>query len=765
MLQHRRPSWQRGADRTHLYLSSIFYLSRRQIETASSKTTYYLCTEKPCLCGRSRYFSAEAKDTTSTSIDGEQRNELPVDVQLQMDFFGEPVTFSGLSRDDKTTRAMAAFDGFLLAAVSKGRSCIGGGDEFGIETKALHSVAITWAEALRHASVWNNPGTKKSAPMFGVVTVAPALTQGGIAYVRHLDTMLERAERLPGLPPIQMESIAEHAVAKKDVSYINSRERMHLNALEHLLRDDHETALAILVGILRTCPGDTLALSLVMDLAQTQGDKSAALRAAGSVAAYWNERSGGWIRPALPGYSMAEALTALGFAVGSRLEEAEIMADHAMNTGKKVCGGLATWAQTHVFDAGGRISEGISALSNHDGIRNYEGCGLLFFDARLSGYGSRFSLDREERGRGKSAALRLYEANFERVLDYSGFDRGQPFQQPLRKAPLGWVRHKVIDSGDNSSDDSDDSFFSKLFPRKDKGQQHDVEEEVREDYELIEKDSTPPSMERGSWQPVCEDVLTWLPPTPLLISEATLLLLRFTLNGTISAKNPRWDNIRNAWTSILDIERKHGESPPLKFCPLASVSASLLFPPSETGGDRVGGGRLANGLNSLGRLLRLGNVASSSESTEESKSVREVIADREPNFWLPTEDDQSREWRGVVETMWSAIDGLNYPEEEERQDVETIIGSTVDRTLKFEGWDFDTRPILEHAIVYAACKAGDIDSLSRARAICSQGVALRPNSPEEWWRYSIVVGLLGDEVASENALNTSINVGAGQGAR
>ena len=80
-------------------------------------------------------------------------------------------------------------------------------------------------------------------------------------------------------------------------------------------------------------------------------------------------------------------------------------------------------------------------------------------------------------------------------------------------------------------------------------------------------------------------------------------------------------------------------------------------------------------------------------------------------------------------------------------------------------WEMDGRPILEHAVVYAACKAGDITSLSLARSICSRGVSMRPNSPEEWWRYSIVLGLLGDQVGSEDALNTSINIGGGQGSR
>ena len=37
--------------------------------------------------------------------------------------------------------------------------------------------------------------------------------------------------------------------------------------------------------------------------------------AAGSVAAYWNERRGGFITPSMPGHAMTASLIALGFAV------------------------------------------------------------------------------------------------------------------------------------------------------------------------------------------------------------------------------------------------------------------------------------------------------------------------------------------------------------------------------------------------------------------------------------------------------------------
>jgi hypothetical protein len=459
------------------------------------------------------------------------------------------------------------------------------------------------------------------------------------------------------------------------------------------------------------------------------------------------------VRPAIPGHAMATSLLALGFAVGGRHEEAEQMAARAMNQGRSVCGGLATWAQAHVFDSRGGVAEGISALANFDGIANYEGAGLLFFDCRLSGYGARFCLDREERGRGKSAALRLYGANFDRVLDYSGFARAQPWLQPQHKAPLPWVDRTTtgIESGD--VDNSSDSMFNRLM-----GRGSAKAKEKEEDYEVVAKENTPPSMKRERWDPACEDVLTWIPPTPQLLSDATLLLLRFTFNGTISTKNGRWDSIRNSWESMFEIERKHGENYPLKFCPLASVISSLLFPPSETGGNRIGSGRLARGLYEMGELLQLGRNVT--EEAKESTAIRELIAEREPSFWLPVKDAQRQQWKEIVGHLASAVDGFDYPEEDSVEK-----DGLVDTSLRFQSWTFDARPILEHAIVYASCKAGDIESLSLARSICSQGVTLRPNSPEEWWRYSIVLGLLGDEVGSETALEASINFGGGQGAR
>jgi hypothetical protein len=236
-------------------------------------------TMHPSLIGDSlntRSFSASA----SSSSNLEDATALPKDGQLQMDFFGEPVTFLGLSKADKTTNAMAATDGFLLATVSKGKSCTGGGGEAGLEATSAHAAALSWSEILRHATVWNHPNnTSKCAPMLAYIAVAPVLAQAGIAYVRHLDTLLAQAKTgAPGLATIQMESLIDCAIAERENPHLNHRERLHLQALYYMRQDEHPTALATLLRLLRTCPGDALALSLGMDLAHTLGDKNAALR-------------------------------------------------------------------------------------------------------------------------------------------------------------------------------------------------------------------------------------------------------------------------------------------------------------------------------------------------------------------------------------------------------------------------------------------------------------------------------------------------------
>jgi hypothetical protein len=731
---------------------------------------------------------------------------------VHLDFFGEPVTFATAAADPgsnksstattatnkaMTSRAMAAYDGHLLTVVTRGLSAIGGGEEEGLEVQAAHASALSWSEALRFAAAWNATAVEEeddgddeeerstdravqSCPMLAVVTVAPLLAQAGVAYASHLDQLLQHTRpAAPGLPSLSFVRIARSAVERLHhrhdhpsdrSSGLSDREGLHLRALECLLDQNPKGALRLLLKLLRKCPGDVLALSLAVDVSHRLGDAGAALRAAGGVAAYWEERRGGFIAPSLPGHAISTSYQAVGFAAssgGSAVSLAELLADRVLSSRRhwRITGGVATWAHALVCDATGRVAEGISAAANSDGIRNYEGCGFLFFNAHLAGYGARFALDREERGRGKSKALRLYDEQFRQVLELSGYASGRPWQRPNQPAPISWAQSTVqLESGGAGAASESDrgSFFSRLFGRDDdtKNQSGPGQTENPDDspqYEIISQGNHSPSSRLERWDPLAEDVLTWLPPTPNLLADATLLLLRFTLNGTIARSDLRWEEVRKGWEATLSMQDKHGGRL-TDLSPLASVVASIVVPPSETGADQMGSGRLALGLHMLGEQLQLGTKPAAGgdevEDLEKAPTLfeRVIIADREPEFWLPASreggDDNgtSEKWKTIVEHLATAIDA------EEEGD-------------SLSAWTFDSRPILEHAIVYACCKSGDLECLCLARSICGQGVTLRPNSPEEWWRYSIVLGLLGDDVASEDALLSSMRVGGGQGAR
>ncbi|CAB9500783.1 repeat protein 38 [Seminavis robusta] len=733
-----------------------------------------------------RYASSSS---SQINISGFSRNDslddalaaLPDDGQLQFDFFGEPVTFCGVvGQRDNTMNAMAAMDGFLLAIATKGKTCTGGGGEQGLEMKAAHAAAIAHAELLRHAKVWNGStedeeeltnvekedngegesqseeqttnnsqnksnanttnNSQKFAPMLVVAAVAPVLAQTGRGYIHFLDKLLQHGDSLvPGMGPLQMMPLIETAIQRKDDPALNEREQQHILAMEQMMQYDYSTALMTYMKILQTCPGDVLALSLTMDLAYMLGDKAMALRAATSVSSYWNERRGGIIQAAIPGYNIACSWQAVGFAVGGRREEAEQIAERNLAKDTQNTGAVTTWALAHVFDAEGRVAEGISYLANFDGTRNYEGCGLLFFDCRLTGYGALYSIDREQRGRGRSSALRLYDANFERVFEYSGFSQGRAWTRPLRKAPIAWVQRDNDGEGSSAA-----KFLKNLLGAGSKTE--DLSET-----QIVVRETLPPSLEIDSFDPSCEDVLTWLPPTPPLLTEATLLMFRLTLGGTVSTKDMRWDSLRNSWRTLLDLQKdEFGNPVSLEHFPLACLAASILLPVEDTGGDKLGNGRMARGLYMLGEMLDIGNMAAPDD--EDAPKDIQVIAELEPNFWLPAEDSLREEWKEIVDHLAAGVDGIGADDK-------------VYRGLRFDHWDFESRPVVEHAICYAACRSGDTDSLAFARCISSHGVSLRKNSPEEWWRYSIILGLLGDQVASENALAVAVNIGSGQGQR
>jgi len=381
--------------------------------------------------------------------------ELPKGAQIHLDFFGEPVTFladNGNNDSKDIAPAVASLDGFLIGIVSKGKAFTGGGEEMGINAQSYHSAALAWSELIRHAVVWNNYASFSTTddnscccPMLIHAAVAPVLAQSGAAYVHHLDQILQHVD--PGIEgltePISLLSLAEKAVANLNdnngynidhtakLSSLTTREVAHLTALKCLLRNDHRRAMMVLYRHVMVCPGDALALSLLLDVCHTLGDSQVALRGASAVAAYWNERKGGMIRPSIPGYNTIAATIAVGLAVGGRRSEAEPLAEAVRGKGEKLAGGIAAWALAHVFDAEGRTAEGISACANFDGMVQYEACGFLMFDVVLAGYGVRFALDREERGRGRSPALRLYDSNYEGILEGSGFSLGILHNKPI----------------------------------------------------------------------------------------------------------------------------------------------------------------------------------------------------------------------------------------------------------------------------------------------------------------------------------------------
>lgn len=203
--------------------------------------------------------------------------DLPDGAQIHLDFFGEPVTFFGVSKTDKIPTAVASLDGFIIGAASKGKAFTGGGEEEGLSVQSAHSAALAWAELLRHASIWNRGS--KSCPMLCYVAVAPMLAQTGVAYVKYIDQLLAQVDSgVEGIPPIQLLEMSKLAASMKDHENLNPRERAHLKALACMLQHDHKRALMIFMRHLQSCPGDGFALSMAIDLAHTVGDSDAALR-------------------------------------------------------------------------------------------------------------------------------------------------------------------------------------------------------------------------------------------------------------------------------------------------------------------------------------------------------------------------------------------------------------------------------------------------------------------------------------------------------
>jgi hypothetical protein len=207
-----------------------------------------------------------------------------------------------------------------------------------------------------------------------------------------------------------------------------------------------------------------------------------------------------------------------------------------------------------------------------------------------------------------------------------------------------------------------------------------------------------------------EDVLCWLPPTPLLLSDATLTLFKQTLTQKVKPDDEAWTNLKNSWLTMLSV---NDTSLP----PNSAVIASLLCEPDSIYGLDGDALEFAKGLHSMGALMGLAQTG----------TRKRVMSAEEKD-----------EWKAVADLLVGGAGSLGF-------------------------WELDLRLLTEKAVCHACLQAGDIQSLCTARAICSQSVTLRPNSPEEWMRYSKILDALGDKIAAENARSGSLSLGYGEG--
>lgn len=640
------------------------------------------------------------------------------DKEYIIDFFGEPVTFLGEgSYPIPPTETTLVFDAHLVQIVSRGRVSNDGGDEFGIQTKAAHSSAKTWSDLIKHCFIWtrrSDDGTLVSkSPMLIAAAFCPLLVQGGVSYLKNLDDNYFSEED-------SILSIVVAAVDRKNCDFLSSREKKHLAALDYLLNDEPSKALAILCKLLESCPGDALALSLVIDLAYNLSDRSSAFHAATSVASYWNERGqrGASGQTAIQGHLLGTSLISLGLAMGGRVREAEYLADLAISRDKGGSAGLAAWALSHIYEYDGRSSEGASTFTGH-GVEFFEPCGFLFFDARMSAIGAKFIMDRSSVNADR-VALRLYDDSFGRIFEYSGYD-GSCEIPVIRRVP-GLRRQILVESATSSAL----SIFTHLLGKNNKPHKDNLGSEDMSSSDIYISESLLGSDGIKN----IESVLTWLPPTSVVLSEATFLLFRLTMSGALASTDTRWSKLRNAWAKISGTEDSDRFLISKVAKAICSSQGKIYFDIADNTNSICGiSCRLEAAADILGSLI----------------------------FSPPSGFDTQKRWIKVVELLRDARSGWRS------------LGNDLSRIpSKIEFYNISYLPLgifVEQAICYAAIMSSDKDALNYARSICSESITLRPNSPHSWHIYGMILQSLGDDENARDAFHASTSLGAGEGGR
>ena len=463
-----------------------------------------------------------------------------------------------------------------------------------------------------------------------------------------------------------------------------------------------------------------------------------------------------------PVQNMAISLIAVGLSASSSSSSssrtAERLAETSLSRDADGTGGTSVWALSHCLASEGRSAEMISKLAGFDGTQYYEGCGYLHFADRMKGYGGIALLDRRGAGADRSA-LRMYDGGFGSVLEYSGNN-----VQGLERGGEG-VSMRKLRVPRNIKKDLAGAFGSMLAGWFGGGD-NNIGSDARRNLLTNETERSGgdtddrQKKQRLLQKRTVEDVLCWLPPSPLLLTHATALLLRLTLGGAIDESDERWADLRAAWTLTIkghneDLEFDTKNSP-VEYMPLAMLASSLVIDPSELHWNEATPSlkNAMQGLHKFGKLMKLGQIKLVSESTQPSSATSLVDDWRVVLCHLARAKDYCQRWE-----MPEGISSSTYllPNDEH---VNSSIPTPAPSPI---GWDFDLRQFLDRPLIRAAMEVGDYESLCLARAMCSEGTTLRSNCPELWWTYGRVLDMLGDEVAAENARAASISLGSGEG--
>jgi len=392
--------------------------------------------------------------------------------------------------------------------------------------------------------------------------------------------------------------------------------------------------------------------------------------------------------------------------MGGRYREAEQLAEKSLQADSDGCSGLATWALSLTYKAEGRVSEGRSLLSGFDGMQRYEECGFLFFSSNLGGDGAQFVLDRDA-AHADRAALRMYDENFDRILQYSGYN-GSTLGTVLRTRPQN--RRKQL---------TQNLWGNLLGSLTSHGESKDRDF----DFEPSTK----------SRLLTVQDVFSWLPPTHAVITQATLILFRLTIRGVVPYDDTRWRDITEAWSKLRRIQSTHRSNEIIyNFSPFTRIMACLILDGIDTD-------------SSISRTI--------SSKLEKVSDLIGYALNLKKQLNIKTELKQENElWIKICAILSDIRSGYDHESD----------------AILIQDIDFRNEDLLsfwEYTVFYAATKTKRYDALCMARSVCSEGITLRPNSPEIWLRYSVILEEMGDIVPAEEAKAAAISLGSGEGGR